>query len=96
MEQQQKAEEKPKNDENLDKFPPAWAWIFIITCIAIPIVAVGGALPTGIGVGGAAGCYQVARDKSKSLQTRVLSCVGLTVGAWILFGILVLVVTAVI
>lgn len=80
--------EKPKN-ENLSKFPPAWGWLFIIACVAIPIVALGGAIPAGLGGGGAAGCYQIARDNSKSTQTRVLQCLGITVVVWAIFGALI-------
>jgi hypothetical protein len=75
--------EKPKNEES--KMPPVWAWIFIIACGAIPVISLGGAIPGAIGFGTAAACYQIARDGSRSTQTRVLFCLGITVLAWALF-----------
>jgi hypothetical protein len=75
--------EKPKNEGS--KMPPIWAWLFIIACAAIPIIALGGAIPGAIGVGSATGCYQVARNESRSTSTNVAYCVGITVIAWGLF-----------
>src|SRR6185369_17980501 len=46
---------------------PKWSYVFIGACAIIPIVAAGGAIPAGIGGGGALGCAALARDESKSV-----------------------------
>lgn len=75
--------EKPKNE--VSKMPPSWAWIFIFACVAIPVVALGGALPAGLGAGGALGCYRAARNTERSTRTNVMYCIGITIGVWAFF-----------
>jgi hypothetical protein len=68
---------------------PPWAWVFVVACFAIPVITVGGALPTGIGFGAAGGCAQVAKKPDWETVPKVLACAGITAGAWILvFGVL--------
>lgn len=87
--------DKPKNEES--KMPPAWAWLFIIACIAIPVISLGGAIPGAIGAGAAAACYSVSRDGSKTTQTRALICLVVTIVAWALFiGFIMMVVPAIV
>ena len=64
---------------------PFWAWLFVLACGIIPVLTLGGAIPTMIGLGGAAGCVAVSRDVSKPALLRVLFCVGITIACWILF-----------
>ncbi len=64
---------------------PAWTWVFVVLCIAIPIVSLGGAIPGAIGAGAAAGCYSVAKNDKSSTGARVALCAAITVGAWIVF-----------
>ncbi len=64
---------------------PGWAWVFIVVCAAIPVVSLGGIVPMLIGLGGALGCNQIARDGSKDYNTRLLMCAGVTVLCWGLF-----------
>lgn len=75
--------EKPKNEAS--KMPPTWAWIFIIACIAIPVITLGGGIPAAIGGGSAAGCYQASRNIERSTRTNFMYCVGITIGAWAIF-----------
>jgi hypothetical protein len=62
---------KPKNPPI-----PAWAWIFAVLCAAIPLVTLGGAIPAGIGFGGAGGCIGLARNPELSLGVRVAAARG--------------------
>ncbi|HMA36601.1 MAG TPA: hypothetical protein VKY74_19255 [Chloroflexia bacterium] len=69
---------------------PSWAWAFIIACAVIPILTLGGAVPAMIGVGGAFGCANLARDSSKPVGTRVALCSGVVLLCWTLFVIFAL------
>jgi hypothetical protein len=64
---------------------PGWAWIFVVGCLLIPIITVGGAIPGAIGGGGAFGCVSIARDPSNAVATRVIYCAVVTGICWILF-----------
>lgn len=64
---------------------PKWAWAFIAACVAIPIVSLGGAIPAGIGGGGAIACAIIAKDSSKTKRKRVAMCLGVTAICWVLF-----------
>jgi F0F1-type ATP synthase membrane subunit c/vacuolar-type H+-ATPase subunit K len=72
-------ETAPKS--RVSPWPPSWAWFFIVLCALI--IGFRGAIPSAIGAGAAAGCYQVSRDRSQPTQSRVLKCLGITVGAWV-------------
>jgi hypothetical protein len=61
---------------------PAWAWIFAVACGIIPVLTLGGAIPAGIGLGGAGACIGVARNASMPLVTRVATCIAITVACW--------------
>lgn len=63
---------------------PAWAWPFIAACFAIPLMTLGGALPTGLGFGAAAGCAQVSKKPDWDTLPKVVTCAGIAGGAWIL------------
>ncbi|MGD1907337.1 MAG: hypothetical protein ACFB0C_15315 [Leptolyngbyaceae cyanobacterium] len=81
-------ETAPKS--RVSQWPPGWAWFFIVLCVLI--IGLRGAIPSAVGAGAAAGCYQISRDYSQSTQTRVLKCLGITVGAWaIMVAIVVLI-----
>ena len=68
---------------------PTWAWIFVVACGVIPLVAGFGALPVLLGFGGAVFCAITARDAQKTMRQKLVTCVVITVGAWLLFGLLV-------
>lgn len=61
---------------------PWWGWLCVVACVAIPVVTLGGALPAGIGIGGAAGVYTVARNPSMSASLRFLACLGIVIICW--------------
>ena len=86
------AVQKEKKKESLkEAFSglPGWAWPFVVACFAIPVVTVGGALPTGIGFGAASGCAQVSKKADWETPAKVLTCAAIAAGAWILvFGVL--------
>jgi hypothetical protein len=67
---------------------PGWAYFFILTCVLVPVVSQGGAVPTVIGLGGAAGCTKLSRDTTLPVAKRVLLCAAMTAGAWGVFGTL--------
>lgn len=48
-------------------------------CGAIPIVALGGALPVLIGAAGAYACLIIAQKSSRSKKVRAVMCAGVTV-----------------
>ena len=73
-EEDQVTEEKPRI--------PGWAWIFVVACVLIPIVTLGGAIPGALGGGGAFGCVVIARDASKPVATRVIFCAMVTGVCW--------------
>lgn len=61
---------------------PGWAWIFIVCCILIPVLTLGGLIPGAIGGGGAAGCAALSRNPSRSTRFRVGLCLAVTIGCW--------------
>ena len=82
-------EAAPKS--RVSQWPPGWAWGFIVLCGVI--VGFRGAIPTAVGIAAAGTCYQISRDRSQSTQSRVLKCLGVTVGAWVVvFAIAILIV----
>lgn len=70
---------------------PAWVWLFVVACGAIPVVALGGAIPAAIGFGAAGGCMSVSRMTSLPPTGRVLICFGITVAAWVGFVFMLIV-----
>jgi len=66
---------------------PGWVYFFATLCAAIPIVALGGLIPIGIGVGGVSACLAVGRTSSLPGIIRLMGCIGITVACWILFVI---------
>lgn len=64
---------------------PGWAWVFIIGCLAVPIVSLGGAVPGALGFGGAAGCANMAKKAGWEVLPRVMACAAITGGVWLVF-----------
>jgi hypothetical protein len=82
--------EKPKNDDApAQANMPKWAWLFVGGCALIPIVALGGALPVIIGLGGAAACRSIARREDMSEGMRAAICLAITIGCWIGFIVMI-------
>ena len=69
------------------KIPPLtpWAWLFAAACFAIPVLAIGGAIPTAIGVGGAFYCMAVTRETRKTKRRKLVHCASATLACWALF-----------
>ena len=77
------------------KSMPWWTWIFVIVCIAIPIVSLGGALPVVIALLCSIWCVRVSVSPNIRTAIKVLCCLGILVLAWILFGILLFVLSGI-
>ena len=75
---------KLEKDEKI-RNTPAWVYFFATCCGAIPIVALGGIIPIGIGVGGVSACLAVGRASSLPGVIRLMACIGVTIACWILF-----------
>lgn len=54
---------------------PGWAWVFIIACMLIPVVALGGALPFIIGFGGAVINARIASNERSTAQKIAISVI---------------------
>ncbi len=63
---------------------PGWAWLFIVGCLGILVVFLGGLIPAACAFGGAAICAALARDPSRPTNVRVALCLAVTVLAWML------------
>jgi hypothetical protein len=63
---------------------PGWAWLFVVSSLAIPVVCLGGAIPGALGFGAAAGCASVSKRTDWETPARVVVCAAITGGAWAL------------
>jgi len=63
---------------------PRWAWPFVALCAAIPLITLGGAIPTVGGLIGVLSCAGIAKRSSWSLVVRLLLCGLVTLGCWFL------------
>ena len=79
-----KPEKKKESFKDAFTGLPGWAWPFVAACFAIPLMTLGGALPTGLGFGAAAGCAQVAKKPDWETTPKVLTCAAIAGGAWLL------------
>jgi hypothetical protein len=61
---------------------PAWAWVFMVSCVLIPVVSLGGALPGLIAGLGVTGTLAVSRRAGWSTALRVGASALITVAAW--------------
>jgi len=61
---------------------PGWAWPFVALCLFIPVATLGGAIPIGLGLGGAMGAARLAKDPERPPRVRIILCAGITVLAW--------------
>jgi hypothetical protein len=66
---------------------PAWALVFIIISLAIPVVSIGGALPALLGLGGAA-LNVLASRNTLPLAVRILLCLIATIVVWVVFYVI--------
>lgn len=65
---------------------PKWAWVFIGLCLLICVN--GGAISFAIGFFSAMQCGRTAVSPYAETKTKVLSCIGITVAAWVAIFIL--------
>jgi hypothetical protein len=68
---------------------PKWAWPFMVACVAIPVVSLGGALPAGLAAAGVGGMLSAARTSRWSTAMRVGACALITLACWGAFGLVV-------
>jgi hypothetical protein len=68
---------------------PHWAWIFMVLCILIPILTLGGAIPALLGFGGASGCAMIAKKRTLSFKSKLTLCLSITVISWVLTILLI-------
>jgi hypothetical protein len=59
--------------------------MFVIACGIIPMLTVGGLIPTFLGVTGAVGCVAISRKEAWSVVSRVALCTCITGACWALF-----------
>src|SRR5262249_17770718 len=65
---------------------PTWAWPFMLACVAIPVISLGGALPAGIAGAGVSGVLSAARASRWSPAMRVAACALIMAACWGAFG----------
>ena len=67
---------------------PAWTWGFVALCAAVPVVALGGLIPSVIGGVGATLCYAINHDTGgkRTIRQRVVLCSVVSLLAWAAFG----------
>ncbi|HEX9742384.1 MAG TPA: hypothetical protein VGA17_06300 [Nitrospiraceae bacterium] len=73
---------------------PRWTWIFIASCLLIPLVTIGGALPTVIGFAGAWGCSALASNTRWPSAMRIMLCLLVTIASWIGLAVVLIVLTS--
>ena len=74
------------------KSMPKWAWAFIVACVIIPVITLGGAIPIVIGLSGAVGCAVISRHPTRSNRSKALRMLGVTALSWGLFAAFMIVV----
>lgn len=73
---------------------PRWAWGFAAACFIIPLLTLGGAIPTAIGAFSGLGVLAVARQSGKPAQRRVVLCGVVTGSAWTVFVVFLIALTS--
>jgi hypothetical protein len=73
---------------------PRWAWAFAVACFVIPVLTVGGAIPSAIGAFSGLGVIAVARQQGQPIRRRVVLCGVITGSAWTVFVVFLLAWTA--
>ena len=74
---------------------PIWGWVFVVLCLAIPVLATGGAIPVVIGVMGASSCAKTACSVRGTKIAKMINCIFVTVFCWIIWlGLIMLLVSA--
>jgi hypothetical protein len=61
---------------------PWWGWLSAIACFAIPIVALGGAIPGALGCGAAGYCLDYSRKPKVAARNRARRCSVVVLASW--------------
>jgi hypothetical protein len=64
---------------------PWWACLFALVCGIIPGISLGGIIPIGLGLGGAAACIKVSSMGAMPKPLRFFLCIGISVVCWLAF-----------
>jgi hypothetical protein len=64
---------------------PWWGWLSAVACFAIPIVALGGAIPGALGCGAAGYCLEYSRREKHTARKRAIRCAVVVVVSWVVF-----------
>lgn len=67
-----------------------WSWVFVLACMIIPIISMGGALPAMIGVLGSMYCVKIGVSPYMRTPFKILASFAVIVISWTLFILLVL------
>jgi hypothetical protein len=71
---------------------PKWTWFFMVACFAIPVVSLGGGLPSVLAFAGITGTISISRTSRWPTAVRVGACALITLACWGVFGAIVTVV----
>jgi hypothetical protein len=69
---------------------PKWAWVFMIACVLIPVVTLGGGVPALIGFAGVGATLLVSRLSRWSVALRAGVCALITLACWSALGLVAL------
>jgi hypothetical protein len=64
---------------------PWWGCLFALACGIIPGVSLGGIIPIGLGLGGAAACIKVSSTGAMPKPLRLVLCVAIVGFCWLAF-----------
>lgn len=67
---------------------PMWAWLFVALSILIPIISIGGALPTAIACLSTIWCLKFSASPFVRTNKKILYNILTVISAWVLFGLL--------
>lgn len=67
---------------------PMWGWFFVVLSILIPIVSIGGALPTAIACLSSIWCLKISATPFINLGKKILYNILVVLCAWLLFGLI--------
>lgn len=66
---------------------PLWTWIFIVGCLAIPVINQGGLIPAALGILGSVYCIRIGVSPYMKTKIKVLASLGVVLAAWVLWFI---------
>ena len=66
---------------------PWWTWLFIVSCILLPITTIGGAIPATVAMVGIILCVKISLLPSIKPLIKLLLCLSITSMTWV-FGYL--------